>query len=71
MADFMMIIIILAVIAYAYYLTGDYEAFDKDMLEFPPLGEKRYDMAGRLLSNRPMCDCLCDKYGTCYAGNNY
>jgi len=47
------------------------EGFNKDMTEFPELGEKRYDMRGRLLNSRPMCDCLCNQYGTCYAGNEY
>jgi len=55
---------------FMYYMDGN-EGFNKDMTEFPELGEKRYDMRGRLLNSRPMCDCLCNQYGTCYAGNEY
>lgn len=71
MDNLLVLILFVSLITCIFYYLREYEQFDQDMTGFPPIGEKRYDMAGRLLSNRPMCDCLCDRYGTCYTGNNY
>lgn len=46
------------------------EAFDADMKEFVPLGQKRYDLMGQQLDTRPMDDCYWDQYA-CYYNSFY
>lgn len=72
MDNIIVIILIIFAISVGYYMfNANTESFGKDGIEFPELGEKRYGLRGELLDTRPMCDCLCNKYGNCYNGNNY